>query len=795
MVNKENNMKTLHISIISAALSAFAGVPISRTVDVSATIKPVYLEAYAGETLDLSMQLASGGAPLSTPSAAATIYWQTNGMSNAWWQTNLACSASGLVSGAWSPSLPSGKVWFFVGLESSGLNYRISGQCAILQSPGSSPSTAVLPPPGGTLNLGDYTIIGAPWITSADSAAAIASATAPIATDVASLSSQLSLSSQASSNYTASVAGSVSAAAAAASNYTDSVAAPLAAATNALNARLDSLSIPDVSGFASKSDLHSASNSLAVSIQGLSTDLSNTSNALAQATSTLAQTVSENAQQSTYDLAATSNALAQATATLAQTVSENAQQAGYDLAATSNALAQSTATLAQTVAYNAQQAGYDLVAASNALAQSTATLAQTVSENAQQATYDLAVTSNALSQATESLSSQLSLSSQASSNYTASVDGSVAAAAAAATNYTDSVAANLTDRIDSMSIAFASSNTATRLSSPDGSIYQDATGVVWRAENFQAPGLFSFQKIGYYTNGVYKSETNALPAGIYWWMYEGYDNGQFEILAGEIGSTEDPEDRYRDWMDFTNHVDAADMEDTSKFYYLVQLEIAGELTELTTNGEIDASTLMIEWPMSDTNTTRYLVFARTNVTANIQTPIDRVLYASSGGGGGMTTNDVCSIVTNEVATSWKYPDTYFYSLYAPSVEWITSAGNHDYHYYVVASLTYTTNGWYVIVSFYSYDLDDGWYQDDSFIQYASQIYGPNATKIIFEGHSGFDTFTITRNVVNAIGLAYEKDLPQNKPVDEILFNGADGKVYRLRIGAGGSVDIYTEVAQ
>ena len=168
------------ISLVFMVISVHAGVPISRTVDVSATIKPISIESYAGETLDLSVQLASGGSPLATPSASATIYWQTNGMANAWWQTNMSCSVTGLVSGSWSPGLPSGRVWFFVGVESSGLNYRVSGQCSILPSPGGTPSTAVLPPPGGTLNLGDYTIIGAPWITSSDSAAAISSAISPL---------------------------------------------------------------------------------------------------------------------------------------------------------------------------------------------------------------------------------------------------------------------------------------------------------------------------------------------------------------------------------------------------------------------------------------------------------------------------------------------------------------------------------------------------------------------------------------------------------------------------------------
>ena len=454
--------QTMICNMIALAFAAAASVPVEKTVDVSAKIKPLYLESYAGETLDLSVQLMSGGRDLATPAASATIYWQTNGMANAWWQTNMACSAEGLVTGSWSPGLPSGRVWFFVGVESSGLNYRVSGQCSVLPSPGGAPSTAVLPPPGGTLNLGDYTIVGAPWITSSDSAAAIASATAPLASEIAVLSER------------------ADSAASSGSNYTDSVAAPLIAATNSITARLDGIVIPDVSGFADKTSLQAASNSLAIAVQ-------HSSNALAQATSALAQTVADNAQQSSSDLvsatnalhtslaptistAATalqpsaSNALAQATAALAQTVADNAQQAGYDLAAASNALAQATAALSQTVADNAQEAGYDLAAASNALAQATAALSQTVADNAQQSSSDLISATNAL---------HMSLA--------PTISAAATALQPSASNALAQATAALAQTVAGIKMAQAVSNAATRLILPSGDAYMDATGVVWQA--------------------------------------------------------------------------------------------------------------------------------------------------------------------------------------------------------------------------------------------------------------------------------------------------------------------------
>ena len=72
----------------------------------------------------------------------------------------------------------------------------------------------------------------------------------------------------------------------------------------------------------------------------------------------------------------------------------------------------------------------------------------------------------------------------------------------------------------------------------------------------------------------------------------------------------------------------------------------------------------------------------------------------------------------------------------------------------------------------------------------------NATRVTFTINAfpaDRDKINATRDVVNALGLSRISDLPQNTPVDELLLNGADGKVYHLRIGAGGSIDIYTEV--
>ena len=141
--------------------------------------------------------------------------------------------------------------------------------------------------------------------------------------------------------------------------------------------------------------------------------------------------------------------------------------------------------------------------------------------------------------------------------------------------------------------------------------------------------------------------------------------------------------------------------------------------------------------------------------------------------GGISTNDVCAIVTNEVQLAeWTYgglPDgavLYYPPEYSESQEC-----------------------WMAVMTYNGINFD------------GTSFVGPDATEFVFKfvdpGAEVEDEYIVTatlrRPVRNVMGLAREKDLPQNTPVDELLLNGSDGKVYHLRIGAGGSIDIYTEV--
>lgn len=738
------------------ALVAQGGVPVARTVDVGAAIKPIALEAYAGETLDLAMQLTSGGAALATPAAAATLYWQTNGMAGAWWSTNLACSAAGLVTGAWTPSLPAGRVWFFAGVESAGLNYRIAGQLTVRPSPGGSPSTATLPPPGGTLNLGDYTVIGAPWITSADAATAIGAATEPLAGEVAALGERVAAAAQAGTNYTDAAAAGLGEQIAALGGRVDAQGVALGNATNALNARIDGIVVPDVSGFATKGELQSASNALAGAVQAVSIGVENASNALAQATAQLAQTVADNAQQGGYDLAAASNALAQAMAQLAQTVAENAQQGGYDLAATSNALA-------QTVAANAQQSGYDLAAASNALAQATEALAQTVAD---------------------------------------------------------------------LAVATTASNTAYRLATLDDQTYQDATGVVWRASVVTnlSPWFVSY---------VGGEPASSIPGVSSWSVdageYDGSVQWLLRIPAGGgivsnqsiLLSTNEDEDVSFSFggstvqFSRTNEVTRGVWTPIDRVLYasggggegLTTNDVCGIVTNTVpvgwtpTNAPAGFVVNRVSWE-GDFWEMYYSYAGETNMATDFNSPYeDNELSFECYGNGStfyvnlmrtyrnalglarlvdipdapviqpsLTTNDVCAIVTNMVSV---VGDWTFASEPPPGGEFITqfewNAGGSNW---LITLAPSPTNAY----------------------TWAGQAYGSTQDAMSIEGiqlenASGTAlsdpiSFRRVTSEKNALGLAMDKDLPQNTAVPQLLMLGAGGTNYILKINSSGGLDIY-----
>lgn len=206
----------------------------------------------------------------------------------------------------------------------------------------------------------------------------------------------------------------------------------------------------------------------------------------------------------------------------------------------------------------------------------------------------------------------------------------------------------------------------------------------------------------------------------------------------------------------------------------------------------------------------------------------------------MTTNAVCDIVTNEVATSWIYGDWVWTGapdenpgppVYHASTGLWTIPDIGDFYADIGKSVSAPANATSITWTIYFKSGEVCIMVGDASSEYCElwmdevNVYSGPTTNAFFHagdyyqaesatveqieyGSGNFFTFykfspypvTASRTATasstrNALGLAREKDLPNKMPVDEILLNGADGKVYHLRIGAGGSVDIYTEVNQ
>ena len=120
--------------------------------------------AYQGESV--AFDVSFSGAASNCTAQSAKIYYQTNGMDRAWWQTD------GLV---FAPSNDVGATsyrFFIRAADDLGANYTANGVLRMLPSPGFEP--AVLAPPVQRLDFANIEVANAPYYTKAETDAAIA---------------------------------------------------------------------------------------------------------------------------------------------------------------------------------------------------------------------------------------------------------------------------------------------------------------------------------------------------------------------------------------------------------------------------------------------------------------------------------------------------------------------------------------------------------------------------------------------------------------------------------------------
>lgn len=153
--------KPLLALILLASLSCPAAVPLSWTVETSRAT-PATFEAYQGETIEFSAALQSGGKPLAAPSDYS-LYWQTNGMGNAWWSAPCTPPATptNVLFATWSPTNEVGARAYNCFIGKPGSIYHAAFQLRLRPSPGATPNE--LPLPRKVIDFATVTVLNPPW--------------------------------------------------------------------------------------------------------------------------------------------------------------------------------------------------------------------------------------------------------------------------------------------------------------------------------------------------------------------------------------------------------------------------------------------------------------------------------------------------------------------------------------------------------------------------------------------------------------------------------------------------------
>lgn len=173
-------LTTIHCSLFTIPCSA--AVPLRWTVETS-RVQPAVFEAFHGESLDLEASFTSYGKPLETPVQGDwKIYWQTNGMADAWWSAPAtvqqpttdnqqpATTATAVFTPAMDPG--ASVVTGFIGLP--GENYRAAFIIRFRHAPGATPNA--LPLPAKTLDFAVVQVANAPYYTKVEADRAIGDA-------------------------------------------------------------------------------------------------------------------------------------------------------------------------------------------------------------------------------------------------------------------------------------------------------------------------------------------------------------------------------------------------------------------------------------------------------------------------------------------------------------------------------------------------------------------------------------------------------------------------------------------
>ena len=165
----------LPCTILAAALqlAAIAAVPLAWEARPSSPA-PASFDRHHGETIEFRCTLTGFDAAFA-PAADVRLYYQTNGMGQAWWSAP-ATVQSNVITATWSPALDPGadRVSLFFGAPS---NVYASAVLRLRHSPGFTPSVLTLPVQ--RLDFAAVEIANAPYYTKAETEAKIAELSPP----------------------------------------------------------------------------------------------------------------------------------------------------------------------------------------------------------------------------------------------------------------------------------------------------------------------------------------------------------------------------------------------------------------------------------------------------------------------------------------------------------------------------------------------------------------------------------------------------------------------------------------
>lgn len=165
--------KTICIILATAfAATLQAAVPLAWNVETTRA-QPAAFDCYRGETLDLRASLFNAGSALDVSGAAASLYWQTNGMGEIYWSAP-ATAASNVLSATWAPTNDVGATSYNCFIGVAGEIYRAAFRLRMLPSPGAVPSELDLP--AKSIDFATVTVLNAPYYTQGEVDSALSAA-------------------------------------------------------------------------------------------------------------------------------------------------------------------------------------------------------------------------------------------------------------------------------------------------------------------------------------------------------------------------------------------------------------------------------------------------------------------------------------------------------------------------------------------------------------------------------------------------------------------------------------------